>query len=425
MDEAFLHHVWMFKRFNHHNLRLSKGKVLSILNHGTYNRNSGPDFLNACLKIDHTIWHGHVEIHIKSKDWTTHNHNKDPAYNNVILHVVYENNGDVLTESGTKPLCLELKGRIDKNLLLNFKGLFNKQLNIPCKKFISTIDGSYINIYLERLLTERLQNKTNIILRILRTAKGDWEQCLYVLTMSYLGGPVNKAAFEELGYRLPHKLISKYLDRPLSVEALLLGQSGMISRFKEDNYISALTKEYGHLKRKHQLTPMTGNEWRFGTLRPQNSPALRIAQFAAIYLKNKALLSSVLSARNAKELIAILDVNTSKYWSQHFIPGKSSSKKVKSLGSTTKTSIVVNAFIPLLCARGVLLRDESLRSDCFEFLTELKPENNQIIQMWKGLGVHVDNCSQTQALIELKTQYCDKFRCLNCRLGTKLLLNAE
>jgi len=425
MDEAFLHHVWMFKRFNHNNLKLSNGKVLSILNYGAFNRNSGPDFLNAKLKIAHTIWHGHVEIHIKSKDWTTHKHNKDPAYNNVILHVVYENNGPVVTESGTNPVCLELKGRIDNTLILNFKGLFNKHLNIPCKDFISTIDRSYINIYLERLLTERLQSKTNYILRILKNVRGDWEQCLYILIMAYLGGPVNKTAFEELGNRLPYKLISKYLDKPLSVEAMLFGQSGMLVRFNEDNYIKALIKEYAHLKRKHSLTPMTGKEWRFGTLRPQNSPALRIAQFAAIYLKHKALLSSVLTAKNVKELIAILNVKTSQYWNKHFTPGKISSKKVNPLGRLTKTAIVVNAFIPLLFARGVLLKDEYLRLTCFEFLAELKPENNQIIQMWKRLGVIADNCCQTQALIELKTQYCDKFKCLNCRLGTKLLLNAE
>ena len=425
MDEAFLHHVWMFKRFNHHNLILGNGKLLSILNYGNYNRNSGPDFLNATLKIDHTIWHGHIEIHIRSKDWTAHKHNKDPAYNNVILHVVYEDNGPVTTESGIKPVCLELKGRIDMCLVSNYKGLFDRHLNIPCKNFISTIDHTYINIYLERLLTERLQSKTRHILRVLKNVAGDWEQCLYVLILAYIGGPVNKVAFEELANRVPYKLISKYLDKALSAEALLFGQSGMLRRFEEDTYMKALKKEYAHLKRKHRLLAMTGNEWRFGTLRPQNSPALRIAQIAAIYLKNKALLSTILNAKTTKDLIAILDIETSRYWNRHFIPGKASSKKVKPFGMQTKTAIVINAFIPLLFARGILLNDEYLRILSIEFLAELKAEDNHIIKMWTRLGIHVDNCSQTQALIELKTQYCDKFKCLNCRLGTKLLLNAE
>ena len=421
MKEELLHHIWLTKRFDLSNLRTVDGLDLCIYDFGHLNYNAGPDILDCRLTLEEVKWAGHIEIHIRSSDWSRHDHQSDPAYNSVILHVVYEDDKTIVNQNGQTIPTLELKDRIDQKYITNHVDLMASLTWIPCQAQLITADYSNQGFYLEKLLVERLINKIDQIEILLGRIKNNWEEALYFLLMKYLGLKVNNVAFERLAEVVPHALLIK-CETLFQKEALLLGQAGLLHG--NDEYISRLEKEYEHLKSKFDLSPMTGVEWRFSKLRPANFPTIRIAQLADLYHNTPQLFQTIRSQPNTKNLQELLTATTSDYWHDHYLPGKPSTPKVKQIGLATKQILIINAIVPLLYTYARKCADDNLQEQTLDILSELPAEDNKIIRKWKELGLVPESAAHSQALIHLKNELCDTQRCLECNIGRQIIFGS-
>ena len=419
MKEALLHHLWKTKKFDLNDLKTTDGEELSISNFGIHNHDAGPDFLNGKIKVGDTTWNGHIEIHIKASDWNNHKHQNDPAYNSVILHVVYQNDKPITNKNGQPIPTLELRGKFPKNYVDNYEQLTAALSWIPCEKQLATIDKSGLPFFLERILINRLVRKQERIQALLDLTKNDWEEVLYRMLMRYFGLKVNGEAFERLAEAAPLSLVKKQGLSVIQKESLLFGQAGLLQQ--QDEHFAELEKEYKHQRTKYKLIPMTGVEWKFSKLRPPNFPTIRIAQIAALYHATPQLFSAIVSEPTIKNINELLNVSASAYWDTHYLPTKVSSKKTKRLGQTSKDVLMINVVVPLLFTYASQLSNESLKERALTLLTEVKAENNNIIRRWKEMDIKPDSAAQSQALIELKNEYCSKYDCLNCQLGQQIL----
>ena len=419
MKEEFLHSIWKLKNFNLHQLKTTDEDELVISHFGTHNHDSGPDFLNAKIVLKKTIWVGHIEIHINSSDWEKHKHQNDRAYDNVILHVVYNMDKSIHNSKGQTIPTLELKSRIDTSLIENYQNLISGLDWIPCAPQLHKIDNQRVSLYLEKLHVERLVTKSMRLMSLLEENKNDWEAAMYALILKYLGLKINGAAFEQLSFQLPFHVFKKYTHNLLQLEALLFGQAGLLH--SKDEYIKKLSKEYQHLKKKHELTPMSGVEWQFSRLRPANFPTIRLAQLAMLYHRTPLLFNALILNSDLNHIKEIFSFRASKYWDTHYIPNKTSPFKEKTLGKTTMNILVINAIVPLIFTYSRMLNNQKLTDRSIDILNGLPSEKNQILTHWSQYGINSRNAANSQALIELKTQYCDNYKCLNCHIGQQLL----
>lgn len=421
MKEELLHYVWKTKKLNLDNLTTTNGEPVCIQDFGFHNHNAGPDFMNGRVTIGTTQWAGHIEMHLKTSDWNQHHHQEDPAYNNVILHVVYENDKPIFNKNGQPLPTVVIKDRISVQYIRDYDRLISSLSWIPCANQIENLDQSKWPFFMERVLVNRLVKKEARIKETLTKTKNNWEEVLYKLIMRYFGLKVNGEAFETLSEVIPLATLKKQ-ESLLQKESTLLGQAGMLTA--KDTYTQKLAKEYLHQKIKYNLTPMTGVEWKFARLRPANFPSLRIAQLAALYHQTPQLFNKVINAPSLTELQALLDTRPSTYWESHYIPGRPSETiKIKKIGAATKKILIINAFIPLIFAYGQTLQNEAVKNKALDFLSELKPEQNAILKQWKSLGLPIQSAADSQALIELKTAYCDAFQCLNCQIGQQIVFS--
>lgn len=418
--EDFLHYIWKFKRFKSQHLVTTKGESIEIMNVGIHNQDAGPDFFNAQLKIGNTIWAGNVEIHLKSSDWNTHNHQKDSAYDNVILHVVFEHNVDVKNTKNNSIPTLELKENIDLDLLQNYHQLIHSKLKIPCANQFNKISEFELNNWLERLLLERLERKTEIIKTHLKQNKNDIEETFNHFLFKYFGLNVNAIPFEQLAQNTPLKIIEKH-PQLISIEALLFGQAGFLAENLDDAYYQRLKKEYTFLQAKFQLQAMEKVTWKFAKLRPSNFPTIRISQLATLLKKHPRLFSRILELKHIKEIQKLFQTTVSEYWLTHYQFGVESKSKPKKMGKIMLNNLIINVVAPFLFVCGKLNQQEKLMDMALQLLEQTPSETNSIITNWEALGVNPKNATNTQALIELKNNYCMQKKCLSCQVGNKLL----
>ncbi len=422
MTEAFLHYIWQFQYFDKKELTTTVGEELSIFKTGFYNTDAGPDFSQAKIKIGTLEWNGHVEIHVHASDWVQHRHQADRAYDTVVLHVVWKNDKPVLRSDGTQVPTVELKNRIAESLLLSYKKLFQHPAPIPCAESFPKISTITKLAALDRALAQRLETKSNLILNLLKKNNNDWEQTCYQLLSKNFGFKVNADAFLCLSEAVPYKLILKHTDKVHQVEALLVGTAGLLQK-EEEEYTTLLQKEYKLLSAKYDLTKkqLHKAQWRFLRLRPANFPTIRIAQFAALLVRQKNIFSTLLAAESIQELKQLFDVVQSAYWQEHYVFGKKSKKPVAGLGESAIENIIINTVSPLLAAYS-LQKDEPLWMErSLDFLTKVKPENNSIIRSWAELNWKAASAFDTQALIELKNNFCNKNQCLQCTIGSSIV----
>ncbi len=421
MNEAFLHHLWKFKLFNKHQLLTVDGDEIEILKCGQHNTDAGPDFFNAQIRIGNTTWAGNVEIHLKSGDWNKHRHIKDAAYNNVILHVVYEHDTDVFTKGKTKLPTLELKGRFNPEIFQNYLTLIQSNLSVPCENHIGKVDAITISGWLERMLIERLEIKSAAIADSLKLNKNNWEETLYYQVAKNFGFKTNALPFEMLAKSLPLSVLSKHKSQLNQIEALLFGQAGMLEKKFRAAYPKALKKEYQFLRKKLSLTPINASQWKFLRLRPSNFPTVRLAQFAQFIHGNEQLFSKILAANDTKELLPLFSITATGFWKTHFTFSKPSPVKKKSLGKDAMDILLINTVVPFLYAYGKHHHDESLQLKAMKFLDAIAPEKNSIITMWGKIGITSADAGRTQAMLHLKNEYCNKKKCLFCSVGNKIL----
>lgn len=418
MVEELLQYIWKTKRINLLNLSTTDGEALTILEYGIHNHNAGPDFINGKIKINETTWVGHIEIHVKSSEWNAHKHQNDEAYNNVILHVVNENDKDIQNKNGQAIPTLEIKDRYDPSLLKHYSHLMMNQSWVPCAGQLPQTDKKGLPFFLERLVTDRLIRKGEQIAALLKDSKNDWEEVLYKTIMRYLGLKVNGGALARLAEVMPLSTLRKQ-ESLIQKESALFGQAGLLK--SQDDYFVTLEREYKHQKHKYNLQSMTGVEWRFSRLRPANFPTIRIAQVAALYHQKPQLFNEVISNPSYEQLSHLLEVKASEYWDNHYSPGKAGATKVKKIGLATKDLLIINAFAPILFAYGMAKSAEEIKVKAIDLLARTKPEQNSIIREWRNLGVIADSANQSQALIELKTNYCNMQKCLRCHIGQQII----
>lgn len=421
MTEEFLQYIWKHVLLDRSVLKTTDGKSIEIVHSGLHNSDAGPDFFNAQLRIDDTLWAGNVEVHIKSSDWFKHKHQNDKAYKNVILHVVWEHDKEIELSGGFVLPTLELKGFVTSDIYKKYEKLKNSSKSIPCENEIHKITHLTLHSWLDRLVAERLERKTNLISTNLEKSINDWEETFYRLVLRTLGNPLNSEPFERLAGVLPFKIINKHKADILQVEALLLGQAGFLEGSFKDEYIIRLQKEYQYLQHKLKLTPMSKSEWKFMRIRPPQFPTLRLAQLASVINRQIHLFREAMEAGTIFDIIKLFSVKPSDYWLTHFQPDKLSSRKAGAIGKSTIEILTINAVIPTMFIYGRHTGKEEFAEKALDLLHSLKPENNSVIKKWSSIGITASDAYESQALLQLRKEYCDRRRCVNCAIGYQLM----
>lgn len=427
MKEDLLHFVWKYRLYDHKNLRTSSGENVEVIQPGIFNTDAGADFSNARIRIGDAVMAGNVEIHIDERDWYSHHHDEDKAYNNVILHVVYEDYGKAAeSQSGQVIPVLCLKEYISPELLHRYDLLRATKDKIPCASMISRLpeDFSFVSFY-DRLVIERLQSKVAVVEGMLSESTNDWDQVAFRMIAMYFGGSVNKEPFAQMASSLPLQAIHKHRNNPAQIEALLFGQAGLLDADFDDEYPKELKREYSYLRKLHSLTPIEGHALKFFRVRPANFPTIKIAQLAAWIGKEPHPFNSILECSSLKELRTLFTVAVNPYWETHFQFDKPVKKANHALGNVLTDILLINAVVPLLFSYGRYKDEERICQRALDLLTEIAAEDNAIIRMWESFGINAKTANDSQALLQLYNQYCLNKHCLSCQIGHKLLSPAS
>lgn len=425
MNEDFLHYVWKYQNFTQRELICKDGQPLQVLKPGMHNMNAGPDFLNARIRIGDTLWAGNIEVHTNASEWYSHNHQTDPAYDNVILHVVYTADKPVLDKGGQEIPVLTLSDLIDYQTYRYYKSWVKKAKFIACADLIHEVPDIVKTSTIEAVAVERLQKKSEGCLDLLRTTNGDIEETFYRIFCKAIGLKVNAMPFEQLAIIAPFRLIRKNRKSVDELQALLLGQAGFLAEADEGNaFVDSLKKIYALQQIKYQLTPMPSSAWKLFRLRPPNFPAVRIAQMAEIYVAHQGLAQQIIELDTLegfeKLFTSVLDHG---FWLTHYTLKSESEPAVKRLGKSTVQLIIINAVVPFLFALANYNKDVSFQEKAVSLLEQMPPESNQIIKKYNELGFKSQNAFDSQGLIGLKKDYCEQLRCLNCKVGIQILVN--
>ncbi len=422
INESFLSFIWQFQYFNKSRLTTTTGEKLSIISPGHLNSDSGPDFSEAIIRIGEVSWHGNVEIHIKSSNWHDHEHQKNPGYDNVILHVVWEEDAEIYRTDKTIIPSLELNDRVDPDLLHKYHSLVENRQNLPCSPEIRKVDQIHISAMLERVLIERFKQKSEYVLELLKVCNNDWEELSYRLLCKTFGFKINQHPMMAMATYLPFKVIKKHSDNLQSIEALLFGTAGFLKGKAIDEYHAALKREYSHLHNKYQLNNgfLSRHQWKFMRTRPGNFPTVRIGQLAGFLLGRQNLFSRIRDIEHIRFIKKQLNTQVDKYWLEHYDFGKKYSKK-NDLGTSSLYGIIINTYVPLLGAYGIYMDDNRYLRKAVELLQHIPPEQNKITTQWQTVIQTNRNAAESQSLIQLYNFYCIKKKCLNCSIGMKIL----
>ncbi len=427
--EKLLHYIWKYKLFPLRPLQTTDGQTVEVIDPGTLNRDAGPDFLNAKVKLDGTVWAGSVEIHQHAADWYAHGHHEDAHYNNVILHVTEKADRPATTQDGKTLPQLEIE--IPAYLRDNYEELCRTTDYPRCHRVIPQIDTFTVHSWLNALLYERLEQRAGRIMERVRQLQGDWEQACFITLARNFGFGINGDAFETWARHIPWQAVAHHRDNLFQIEAVFLGQAGLLDidtvpkKYRDeaidDGYYPRLKQEYDYLAHKFSLAPMEAGAWKFLRLRPQNFPHVRIAQLTLLYYNQTAGLSHLLEAATLEELHAMLSTHATDYWQSHYTFGCPSHKNAKALTPASLNLIVLNTIVPLLYAYGQAHGQDEYCTRAIRLLDPIKAENNYITRQWAECGIRVDSAADSQALIQLKKEYCDRRYCLHCRFGYEFL----
>lgn len=417
--EDILHYIWKFRLFQK-DLKTTTGQPIEVIDVGLPNINEGPDFFNSKIKVGDKIWAGNVEIHRSSDEWVKHKHDVSKSYNSVILHVVEKANCEVYNELGQPVIQCEIA--CPEHIKENYDFLIHSNTDIPCCNYLGSMPSFHLNSWMNTLLIERLERKSKHIQGLLERYNNSWEDVFYVILSRNFGFGLNSDSFERLALSLPLKYIRKQGDNLIQIEALLFGQSGMLDNLKvNDDYYSLLQKEYAFLKNKYELNPLESYVFKSLRTRPTAFPQIRIAQLAALLQSSHGLFSKITACDDVGRIRLMFHVNTSEYWQTHYAFGVSSERKTKYLGDASLDIILINTVAPILFIYGRTVDSEIHRERALHFLEILKPERNLITKRFEKLKMPLNNAADSQAMIQLKREYCELRKCLFCRVGHQLL----
>lgn len=424
MKEDFLHYLWKFKKFDLLQLKTSKNEEVIIVHVGQYLQLAGPDFFNAHITIGNQKWAGNVEIHIKSSDWYAHHHEKDSAYENVILHVVWEHDMEIFRSDNSEIPVLELKNYVDLEVVNTYNSLLSPKSWIFCEKQISQIPDFILKNWQERLFFERLERKSAPISELLETTNQDWEAVLFCLLAKNFGLNTNGVIFLKLATSIPFSIIRKESFEVENLEALLLGTAGLLDSDKEDRYFKDLKFRYFYLLHKYQIDKIELDPVQFFKHRPDNFPTIRLSQLANLYHNRHNLFSQIIGKHAAADFYEIFKLGASEYWQNHYLFDKESPKKKKLLSKSFIDLIVINTIVPLQFAYAKSLGKE-ISEELISLLIEVAPEKNAVLDKFISFGVKINSAFETQSLLQLKNEYCSKSKCLECAIGVELMKNKD
>lgn len=421
MRENFLHYIWTYKKFDVLNLKTTQHEVLELISVGHHNHNSGPDFFNAKLKIGEQLWAGNVEIHIKSSDWFAHRHEQDPAYDNVILHVVYEHDTDIFRKDNSTIPTLELKEVIHPNVFQNYQKLFTNSTKwINCESDFAQTEDFILDHWLERLYVERLERKSKIIEDLLKASKHDWEAVLFKMLTKNFGLKVNAEAFFSLATMTDYSAVRKSQSNLLSLEALFFGQAGLLDRDVEDDYFRQLKENYAFLKQKFQLDNTYVVPLQFFRLRPPNFPTIRLSQLASLYHQQRHLFSKLMLSETLEDFYKLFKVSASEYWNSHFTFQKKSKTSEKAVTKAFIDLLLINTIIPIKFCYAKR-KGETINEQLIALIRTINSEKNTVVRGFNVLKSISRSALESQALLQLKTDYCNEHRCLKCAIGNSIL----
>ena len=420
MNERLLQFIWQFQYFNHTYLTTVDDKNLQIIHPGSLNQNAGPDFSEAKIKIDDTTWIGNIELHIKSSHWLQHNHTNDKNYGNVILHIVWLHDKEIKDANGNNIATLELQSLVPKITLQKFERLMNATDFIPCSFALPVLNEVAWLAWKERLIIERLEKKSESIIYNLQQLNNYWKEVFWQTLARSFGMKVNADAFEEIAKALPLNILSKHKNQINQLEALLLGQAGLLNNKFEDAYAVMLQKEYKFLANKYALKPINRSP-DFLRMRPNNFPTLRLAQLAILIYQSSHLFSKIKTAKHVNEIFQWFDVTANDFWNYHYTLTDETAYHTRPLGRSFIQHIIINAIVPVFFAYGLVRNEHVWKDKAVNWLMQLQPEQNIITRQWKLFKVENKNSFDSQALIHLKNNYCNFKKCLDCAVGTKLL----
>ena len=422
MKEDFLHYVWQYKKFDFSDLKTTQNETLVVLNSGFYSQLAGPDFFNAQISIDGQKWAGNIEIHIKSSDWYVHHHEKDSNYDSVILHVVWEHDTPIFRKNNSEIPVLELQKYILEKELDNYNRLATPKSWIYCEKQISSVTDFTIKNWLDRLFFERLERKSAPIEQLLFDTENDWEAVLFLMLAKNFGLNTNGASFLKIASSIPFSLIRKESFEAQNLEAIFLGRANLLIDHKQDNYYTDLQNRWEYIKIKYQLPEVYIGEVQFFKHRPDNFPTIRLAQLAQLYHLQRNLFSKIMAAPTAVACYALLNTSVSSYWQTHYQFDKESPKKRKALSKSFIDLLIINTIVPFQFAYLKSIGKENAENS-IAFLTKIAAEKNAILDKFAAFGLQANNAFEAQALLQLKNEYCNQKRCLQCAIGLQLIKN--
>ncbi|WP_343303385.1 DUF2851 family protein [Chitinophaga niabensis] len=418
-SEELLQHIWQFGLFDQRHLSTIKGEPISIIKAGTLNRDAGPDFTAARVRIGGVEWAGNVELHYRSSDWRKHGHHRNQRYDNVILHVVFEHDTDALNIP-----CLELQQRIPKMLLKRYQQLKEEAAFVPCTPLLHRITEEDWQTWKGKLIRERFERKTSLFMNWLQQNHFNWEEVCFRAMAQGFGMPVNTEAFLQLAQSMPFVLLARQRPHLQRLESLLFGQAGMLAGSFKDAYPRQLQEEYRFLQHKHQLEPLPSHGWRWLRMRPSAFPTMRIACFSMLLHHTPHLFSRILETEDLPSLEKLFFVAPSPYWEDHYrfdIPAV----RTAGIGKGTVHHILINTVIPLLHLYGKHMGLPQYQQRAARFLQQLPAENNRIIRGWAAENTIAASAWDSQSLLQLKQYYCEEKKCLDCMVGRRLIRGAD
>ena len=420
MKEKLLQYIWQFQYFNKSDLVTTGGESLQVMHCGNLNTNQGPDFLQGKIKINKTLWAGNIELHINASDWNLHKHHHDENYNNVILHVVWNYDMEIKDASGNIIPALELKNLVSKILLNRYEAFMNANTFIPCQSQIHTINPlTFIN-WKQRILVERLENKSSNIFKFLQENNFHWEETFWWLIARNFGIKINSDAFENIARSIPIATLAKHKNQIHQIEALLFGQAGLLEKDFDEDYPAMLKKEYKFYAAKYKLKPIR-QSLLFLRMRPSNFPTIRLAQLAMLIHKSEHLFSKIKESNSLHEIKNLLNVTANDYWHYHYIFDESSDYKIKKLGEQMINNILINTVVPILFSYGFHQNEHQYKDKAIKWLEEIMAEKNAITKGFEALLLTNKTAADSQSFIQLKNEYCNNRRCLECAVGNALL----
>lgn len=431
--EKLLQYIWKHKIFPLAPLYTDDGSSVEVIDPGIQNTDAGPDFFNAKVRLDGTTWVGNVEIHRNASEWFQHGHDQDPAYNNVILHVVEHADRPVTTSLQKNVPQISLP--IPEGLIRQYDLLKQSDDYPRCHPIIRGLSGFMVHSWMSALVYERLKTRADLVTERLRQQNGDWEQAFFITLARNFGFGLNGDAFERWAKRIPFQAIAKHRDNLFQTEAFFMGQAGLLDSnamspeereaAQKDDYFCRLQKEYAYLRHKFGLEPLSADIWKFMRTRPQNFPHIRLSQLSRMYQEERISFAVIRDLTDIEAVRQKLQFQTSAYWESHFLFGYPSPHGIKRVGKNSVDLILINTIIPVLFAYGNYLNDPRYMEQAVALLEQLRAEDNHIIRLWRQCGLEVQHAADSQALIQLKKEYCDRHECLRCRFGYEFLKSGK